>query len=364
MASDRERQRETPTWMAKTRCPADDLILFLRQLQIMLKSGVPLVNSLDTLSEREDQPKFGRAISELAKRVSHGHTMSHAMQLFPKLFDGIIIGLVSVGEETGQLTDVLDRLATWKERDLSLANRVRSALVYPVLVLLLSVVLTGVLFYWVLPEFITIFNDMDAELPPPTQLLVFLTDVCSSTVFQLTSLVIVCASTYAIKTFADTDHGRLTLWRIGLMTPLLDVLLERASTARFAAAVAMMLDSGMPLPRSLRLGAQASGNAVYQEDVKNMVQAIMHGTPVGEYMASRPDLYSQTWTKMTSTGEEASQLSDMLERVAEMYDREVSNHVDFLLTLLEPALLAGVASIVGFVLISVFLPLYSQLDKF
>jgi len=350
--------------MKKVHCPPQELVLFTRQLQIMLRSGVPLVQALETLEHREDHPSFGRAIAHLAQRVSTGHQLSHSMRAFPRIFDDIFVGLVSVGEETGNLTEVLDRLAIWKERDFALANRVRSAMVYPALVLTLSVVLTGVLFYWVLPEFITIFKDMNAELPLPTKLLVFITSICSSPIFQIGTIVIVLAGAFAIKEFVKTEHGRLTIWRLGLMTPLLDVLLERSSTARFAAASAMMLDSGMPLPASLRLGAQASGNAVYQADVHDMVQSIMHGSQLGEYMDSKPFIYSKTWTKMASTGEETSQLSTMLERVAEMYDREVGHHVEFLLTLLEPALLAGVAFIVGFVLVSVFLPLYSQLDKF
>ena len=349
--------------MEKLTCPPQELVLFCRQLQVMMASGVPIYQALEVLKEREDQPGFSRAVDTLAQKIGQGHRLSRALRLFPRVFDMVFASLVAVGEETGQLDKCLERLARWKERDLEIRRKIVSALTYPALVLLLTAAMTFFLFTFILPGFIEVFANMGAELPLPTKVLITLTNMVASPVFWLLAIVLGVFSTQAFTRYARSDRGSVELTLLLLTVPLLGPMVLNASIARFAASVATMLDSGMDLTRALALGAQATGNPAIRQDSNRVLQDIRMGALTSLTLSVRPDLYPNNLIQMVSVGEEASDMAEMFKRAAEFHEEEANHLVDTLGAALEPLLLAGVAFLLGFVLISVFLPLYSHLDK-
>ena len=349
--------------MDKLTCPPAELVLFCRQLQVMQASGVPVYRALEVLSIRDEQPQFGRAVDTLAQKIACGHKLSRAMSLFPKVFDLVFIALVAVGEETGQLDKCLNRLAAWKERDLEMRRKIVSAMTYPVLVLLLTVVMTFFLFTYILPGFISIFASLGADLPLPTKLLVALTNAVTGPSFWLVTIVAAVSTLTAARRLLQTPNGSTQAVLLLMTIPVIGSLIQNASAARFSASVATMLESGMDLTRALALGAQASGNPAYRHDSKRLLQEIRMGSLTSRAMAEREDLYPGNLLQMVAVGEEASDLSATFQKAAQYHEDETNHLLEALGAALEPILLAGVAAILGFVLISVFLPLYSHLDK-
>lgn len=349
--------------MGKLRCPMQEVVLFCRQLQVMLSAGIPLYQALESLAQRDEQPEFGRAIDTVAVKVSQGHRLSRCLRLFPRVFDMVFVSLIAVGEETGQLDKCLDRLSRWKERDLEMRRKLKAAMTYPVLVLVLTVIMTLFLFLYILPGFIDIFSAMGAELPLPTKILVTTTHLAVSPGFWLVVIVLVGTALYHGKKYLQTPQGATRLTLLLLEVPTLGSLLLNASAARLAASVATMLESGMDLTRSFALGAQASGNPALLWDSQRVLQEIRMGSLTSVAIAERPDLYPNNLLQMIRVGEQASDLPAMFQRAAEFHEEETNHLIETLGAALEPVLLAGVAFILGFVLISVFLPLYGHLDK-
>lgn len=358
-----ERDKGDDSWMAKVRCKPALVVLFTRQLATMLRTGVPILHALDTLSHQSENPNFGEVVSTVAERIGHGHTFSSTLSRFPRVFNRVYVTMAAIGERTGQLDESLERLANWQERDFKLFQRVRSALTYPAFVLGLSAFLTLMLFYSVLPGFITVFNDMDMELPLMTRMMVTITNAVKNPGAWLVVMAAVGLGFGAVRDIYKTEKGAMELFRVVLAVPVIGSLLHFATTARYCAAVGALLSAGLDLPKSLNLGAQASGSPVLAWDAKALINNILEGESVASYMVSRPDIYPSTLCQMVAAGEESSHLAPMYERVASFYDQEVNFKIEAFSAALEPLLLGMVASVVGFVVLSIFIPMYSYIGK-
>lgn len=350
-------------WMARASCPSREVVLFCRQLQVMLASGIPVYQALETLSEREGAPDFGRAVQTLATKIAQGHKLSRVMMLFPRIFDIVFVSLIAVGEETGRLDKCLDRLAAWEEKDQETRQRLISAMTYPTLVLGLTVLMTFFLFTSILPGFIGIFEQMGASIPLPTRVLIALTNMATSPGFWLLGIVLSVTLGHGFMRYARTSEGATTLTLLAMAVPVLGPMLLNLSAARFAASISTMLDTGMDLTRALALGAQASGNAAMRKDSGRVLRDIRMGSLTSVSLSERPDLYPSNLLQMVAVGEQSSTISDMFERAAEFHEAEANQLMAGMAAALEPVLLGLVATLLGFVLISVFLPLYGYLDK-
>lgn len=350
-------------WRAKVTVPPQALCIFSRQLATMLRNAVPIVQALETLSHQEEYPNFGQVIRELAEKVSQGHVLSHQLSFFPRVFSRIFITLVQIGERTGDLDSSLERLADWMERDNRLRQRIKSAMTYPIFVLVLASVLTLFMFYTVLPSFLDIFRDMDVPLPLITRIVLFITESVRQPGFWLI-LVSLLGVTFSVgKEFLKSHTGQLAVFRFLRKIPLVGSMLMMGGCARFCMSVEAMLATGMDLTRTLRLAANSSGNPEFIQDAVNMEKAINEGEPVSDHMATRPDIYPPSLTHMVMAGEQASRMPEMFGRAGAYYDVEMNFKVDALSAAMEPLLLASVASVVATVILSIFLPLYGYLGK-
>ena len=350
-------------WRAKVKVDPLVVCIFSRQLAVMLRNAVPIVQALETLSHQPEHPNFGEVIRELADKVSSGHVLSHQMSLFPRVFSRIFVTLVQIGERTGDLDASLERLADWLERDNRLRQRLKSAMTYPVFVLALASVLTLFMFYTVLPSFLDIFRDMDVPLPLITRIVLFITESVRQPGFWLILLAGLGAGYSVGREFLKSSKGQLATYRFLRRIPLLGGMLMTGGCARFCMSVEAMLITGMELTRTLRMAAHSSGNPEFIEDAHNLEESIKAGTPVSDYMATRPDIYPPSLTHMVMAGEQASRLPEMFGRAGSYYDLETNYKVDALSAAMEPLMLASVASIVATVILSIFLPLYGYLGK-
>ena len=349
------------SWMEKVRCPSNVVVLFTRQLATLLRSGFPIVQALDTLSFQDEYPNFGEVVATIAKKIEEGHRFSVCLGLFPRVFSKAYVSMVAIGERTGQLDGVLDRLATWLENDSRTYQRVKGAVSYPLFVLGLAIVLGLLVFYTVLPGFVQVLDRMDVELPLLTRVVFGITNAVKN---PGAWLALVAAGTILglkIKDFNSSRSGALRIYSLLSRIPLLGSLLLFSSVARYCAAVGALLSSGVDLITTLRLAAEASGSPVLKRDADKMIQDVSSGLHISEHMLQHPRIYPPTVSHLVVAGEEASDLPLMFTRLAAYYDSELNYRLDSFSAALEPILIVGVGGVVATVVLSIFQPMYSYL---
>jgi len=349
--------------LRRVRVPFRHLSLFARQLVTLLQGGVPLVRSLEALSVQEEYPEFGRLIADVTRRVGSGYTFSQALSLYPQMFPRIFVVMVEIGENTGGLALSLERLAGWLERDGQLVQRVRSALTYPSFVMVLALVLTLLLFYSVMPGFLGIFAEMQIDLPLITRVVLGITQaVRNPLVWVGLGLLGLGLLRLARAAWRDPE-GKVFFYELALHIPILRGILWNGGAARYCSAVETLLSSGTNLERTLRLAAAVSGSPLLLRDVDNLAGSVLEGNLASEHMALHPRIYSPTMAHMAAAGEEASRLPELFGRAAHFHSMEMESQLDELKAALEPIMLVAVASLVGTIILSIFLPLYGFLSR-
>lgn len=335
------------------------VVLFTRQLATMFKVGIPFMQALDTLGDQAEESSFTYVLRSLANLIAKGYPFSGALAKFPRVFNRVYVAMVHIGEKTGQLSDCLDQLADWQEGDIGVKERVMGALRYPCFILALSFLLTLAMFYFVLPQFLTIFEELKVELPATTQLLMSITNAVRNPGFWILLFAAIFMIWALIRDLAKTDQGARRIYRLLKMIPIVGPILKFATTSRYASAMSALLGSGLDITSAIPLAAYASGNPDIIMDSRHMLVAVMEGETLGDYMQSRPDIYPLTLTSMISVGEEASTLPVMYQNVAQHYETEFDYRIEALGAAIEPILLTGIAVVIGFIVVSIFTPMYS-----
>lgn len=339
------------------------VVVFTRQLSSMLTSSVPILQALETLSEQPDDPVFGEVVDSCAEKLQQGVSFSVAISRFPLIFPPIYQTMVQIGEKTGSLDEALNRLALWLERDQALRQRIRGALTYPGFVIILACLMALTVFYTIMPTFVSIFEDMQAELPIITQMMLGLTRALRNPPIVLCGLAAAMAGWTAFQTWRQTPAGSLQFYRLCKTVPLVGSMLVFGGIARYCSAMEALLVSGMTLTSALRMAGGACGDPLLQADSAAMVQSVSDGNLLAEHISKREDIYPNTLRGMLSVGEETSNLPEMFGRTAVYYELEMNFKVEALGAALEPLMLGVVAVVVATVILSIFLPLYSSLGK-
>jgi type II secretory pathway component PulF len=348
---------------AKLRCPPELTLRFFREMSIMLGAGVPLGQALDALASFATEPRMAWVVSDLHRMVTTGHTLSSALRVYPRVFSGVSVAMIALGETTGQLTESAQRLACWMERDQDVRKRVGSALVYPAFSLALTVTLTLMLFVFVVPDFLSMLTGMGAKIPAMTMFLVLVTGFLTSPWgWLLIALGAVCLYFTAVA-ILTTPAGKVTVLRVIMDVPVLGTLLQASAFARYAAAAETMSQCGTDLFTTARLSALASGNFLLQADVKALNQSLGQGETLSSHMATRPDLYPSSVTYFVAAGEESARMTEMFAFIREYYDEEVNHGLKVMTSLMEPLIMALLALIVGFVIIALLLPMHNFISN-
>ena len=337
-----------------------EIALFTRQLATMMKAGVPLVQSFEIVAGGIDKPAMKALILKVRDRVSAGHSFAHAVKSEPEHFDSLFCNLVAAGERSGALETMLDRLADWKEKNEFLKARVRSALNYPMAVLAVACVVSGILLVKVVPRLEESFAGFGAELPELTRMLVNMSRFMQEWWLACLALAggLLLAYTLARRRYRALREGQE---RMMLKLPILGDILNKSCVARFARTLSTTFAAGVPLVDALDSVAGAAGNIVYLEAINKVREEVSRGNQLYTSMKSTgvfPDMLVQ----MVAIGEESGALDDMLDKAATYYEEMVNNAVEGLTSLMEPVIMSVLGVIIGGLVIAMYLPLFSMGD--
>jgi len=332
------------------------LTQFTRQLATLVNAGLPLMRGIDVLKRQMKDPQMNEALNGISESIAAGGTFSEALTAYPKIFDNLYVNMVKAGEAGGVLEVVLARLAEFAEKSEKIKNKVKGAMIYPIVVLLAAVGITGFLLVTVIPKFKQVFADMmgGAELPAVTQFVIDASEYVQHN--GLTIVVAVVAFVVLKKIIGKTDKGAYLYDVMALKTPVTGTLVQRTAISRLTRTLGTLLSSGVPILQSLVIVRDTTGNRV----VSNAIQSVHDAVKEGEGM-TQP--LSQCWVfppmviSMVEVGEETGALADMLTRIANTYDDEVDNAVAGMTAAIEPALIIVLAVIVGTIVVAMFLPM-------
>jgi len=333
----------------------EELTVFTQQLAAMLGAGLPLVGALEALEEQTESPVFQIIIRNVKNEVSAGRSFSDACGDYPRAFPNLFVSMVSAGEASGSLAEILDKTSSYFEETVKLAKQVKGALVYPAVVIGLAIILVNVLLVFVIPVFAEMFNDFGAELPKPTQFLISLSDFLSSyIIFIILGLI---GTVIGVKRFCATPKGRVVKDNFISKLPVIGELSCKVSLSRFCRTYAILMRSGVPILRTLEIVSTASGNTFVERACKNISKHISAGGQVSEVVAEDP--YFPSMIKhMSRAGEQTGNVDGMLVKVADFYDAEVETLVGALTSLMEPLLITFLGVVIGGIVMAMFLPIF------
>lgn len=347
--------------LRKLTVPQKDLLIFFRQLAVILKSGVPLAQGLELLAENMTNKKLANCVDQISFRLSGGEDLSSCLRLYPKVFKPITVGLIEAGETGGVLDIVLDRIALLQEEQAKIRGQIVGALVYPVLVLVLALSVSLGLLIFIVPTFKTMFDKMGADLPALTTFMLALSNFVTSLYFGIGAPIMIAASIYTIKSAYATKGGRLVLDKLILKIPLFGNLILVSEMASLSDTLSTLVNSGIPIVEGLERCSSASSNQVIKNCLKYGINLVKQGQEVN-YALAQPKVLPKLAISMIKIGEETGQLSFMLENLSMFYKRELDSTVSALTKAMEPAIIFVVAGIVGTIVISLYLPMFSLIE--
>jgi type II secretion system protein F len=338
------------------RIRTDDLVAFSRQLADLLKVGITLNKALDTLAKQMPGTEFGRVVDNLRADVSSGTPLSEAMAKYPRIFSELYVSMVEAGEAGGFLEDSLERVASFSEQTQELINRIKAAMAYPVLLLVLGSATVIFLLVFFIPRFTEIFRDMGGALPLPTQIMIGISEFLQSWgIFLLGGLILF--GFIGFRALA-TDAGRLAFDRIRLRIPVLGTVFQRTAIARFGRVLGTLLRSGVNILAALEISKKAVGNRYVGEQIEKALVQVKEGRRLAEPLRNFKE-FPPMVVDMIAIGEETGNLEDVLVKIADNYDRQVDRAVKILVSLMEPAMLVFMGGIVGAIVISMLLPVFT-----
>lgn len=345
---------------AGAKISAGDIALFTRQLATMMKAGVPLVQSFEIVADGMDNPAMRDLILEIRDDVSSGNPLAHAIGRHPKQFDDLFCALIAAGEESGSLETMLDRLATYKEKSEALKAKIKSAMNYPIAVLVVAGVVSGILLVKVVPQFEEIFAGFGAELPEFTQLVVDMSEWMQSYWFVLVGLLAVFIFSYKHihKRSLKVRNGQE---RLMLKLPIMGDILDKSCVARFARTLSTTFAAGVPLVDALTSVADAAGNVVYKDAILKIRDDVTSGHQLNLSMKDQ-GVFPNMVIQMVSIGEESGSLDAMLDKAATYYEDMVDNAVDGLTSLMEPLIMSFLGVVIGGLIIAMYLPIFGMGD--
>ena len=342
--------------------PQKDLLVFFRQLAVVLQSGVPLSQGLDLLADNMTNKKFSICISRIAARLSAGEELSLCLKQYPKVFAPITIGLIEAGEAGGILDMVLDRIALLMEEQAKIRGQIIGALVYPVLVLVLALSVSLGLLIFIVPKFKDMFDSMGAELPALTTFMLNLSNFVTSAGFAIGAPVTVFVLLYLFRGFYATKDGKLTVDTALFKVPLFGDLVLKSEMASMCDTLNTLVNSGIPLVDALERCVSASPNQLIRNTIQRGIVLVEQGQELS-YSLSQTTVFPKLVVSMIKIGEETGNLPFMLEKLAVFYKREVEATVSALTKAMEPAVIFVVAAIVGTIVISLYLPMFSLITN-
>lgn len=340
---------------------AKDIAVFTRQFSVMIDAGVPLVQCLQILGDTQENKKFSAALKGVRAEVESGNNLAASMKNYPKVFDDLYTNMVAAGEAGGILDTIFQRLSVYIEKAVKLKAAVKSAMVYPVAIVIIAVGVITLILIFVVPAFTELFESMGAELPLPTRTVIALSKFLGSKFGILIAIGLGVAGAL-LKSYYATPKGRYVIDGLLLKAPIFGPLLRKIAVARFTSTMSTLIASGVPILDCLEITARTAGNAIIEEAIFKVKHAIEEGRTIAEPLKDS-GVFPNMVVSMIGVGEAAGALEVMLTKIAVFYEEEVDTAVGDLMTALEPAIMAVLGVVVGGIVISMYMPIFSLVGQ-
>jgi type IV pilus assembly protein PilC len=335
-----------------------DITLFTRQLATMMKAGVPLLQSFDIVGRGHSNPAVSKLLNDIKSDIETGSSMSQAFRKFPLYFDALFCNLVAAGEQAGIIDTVLDRLATYKEKILAIKGKIKSALFYPISIIVVAFVITAIIMIFVVPAFKELFTNFGADLPAPTLVVMAISDFFVA--YWWAIFAAIGGGLWAFfNAWRRSKKMQYFMDRLSLQLPIFGPVIEKATIARWTRTLSTMFAAGVPLVEALDSVGGASGNALYVDATKKIQSEVSTGTSLTVAMQNST-MFPNMVLQMVSIGEESGALDGMLSKVADFYEAEVDDAVEALSSLMEPMIMVVLGTLIGGLVIAMYLPIFKM----
>jgi len=339
----------------------EELAVFTRQFSVMIDAGLPLVQCLEILAGQQENKTFQKVLTGTRSAVESGQTLSASMRQFDKVFDPLYVNMVEAGETGGILDIILQRLSTYIEKNVKLKRAVKSALIYPIVVLSVAAAVITLLLWKVVPIFATLFVSLEVALPLPTRIVIALSHFVGS-IFGFLALVAVIAGLIGLRVWYRTEKGRYAIDAALLKLPVIGILLRKIAVARFTRTLGTLISSGVPILEALDITARSAGNAIVERALLQTRKALEAGRTLADPLRET-EVFPGMVTQMISVGEQTGAMDTMLQKIADFYEDEVDSAVKDLLAAMEPMMIVFLGVVVGGIVISMYLPLFVLIGK-
>lgn len=341
--------------ITKQKVKRQEIMHFSRQIGAFVRAGIPIVDAIQTVREGSDNERFRSVLQDIAEQIQTGIPFSEALARHADVFPNYYIGILRSAEITGQLDVVLDQLSAYLERDLESRQKLKSALTYPMIVLVMSIVTVVILVAFVLPKFTGFFKEFDAKLPLPTQMLLDFSDFTQQWWWLILGTIV--ATVVGLKLFVKTERGRLTKDRLLLRSPLIGEVIQYAVIERFCRIISAMMKAGVPLPEAMQAAIDGANNKVYEDALGTAREAMLEGEGLAGPITDSK-LFPAAATQMLRVGEDTGTLDAQLDSAANYYARELDYKLKKLTSLAEPAIIIFMGVVVGFVAVALVSAMY------
>jgi type IV pilus assembly protein PilC len=334
-----------------------DIILFCRQFSTMLDAGLPIIQCLDILQQQQENKRFKKILKDVKDSVEGGQTFAEALKKYPEQFDDLFVNMVAAGEASGVLDTILKRLSSYLEKSAKLRKRIKGAMVYPAITLVVAVIVVAVILVFVIPVFEQMFSDFGGQLPAPTQIVVDLSRMVRAKILYIIGAVAIAV--YALRRVRKTEKGRAVIDRYLLTLPVFGPLLRRVAVAKFSRTMGTMLTSGVSILDALDIVAKTSGNKTVEAAIYRVRQGIAEGRTMSEPLVES-GVFPAMVCQMIAVGESTGALDAMLIRIADFYDEEVDQAVENLTAAIEPVMMVFMGVVIGGLVVSMYLPIFKM----
>jgi type IV pilus assembly protein PilC len=337
-----------------------DVSRFTRQFSTMIGAGLPMVQCLEILGSQAERPEMRRIVNDVRESVSSGTTLSEALSKHRKVFDELYTNMVEAGEVGGALDTILVRLAVYREKADALVRKVKGAMVYPAVVVVVAIGVTSAMLTFIVPVFAKMFEGLGAELPAPTQIVLNISNFLQNNILLMLFLIV--AGALGFRFWVKTDGGKLAFDKFMLKTPLFGTLIRKSAVARFTRTLGTLLQSGVSILDALDITAKTAGNKVIQLAIRKSVLSIAEGDTITAPL-KESGVFPPMVTQMIHVGEKTGGLDDMLGKIADFYDEEVDAAVSALTSIIEPVIIVFMGAVIGGILIAMYLPMFDIIGK-
>jgi len=335
-----------------------DLVIFTRQFATLISSGMSLLESLIVLEKQTTNTKFKTIVSEIRMYIESGHSLSESMERHPNVFNRLYVNLIRAGEAGGVLDRIMNDLAEFLEKEEEIKLKIRNKTAYPKFVLAFAIVISMVIIIFLVPSFQGIYNELGAELPIITQVVISVGNLFKKFYFYIILFVVVFGGRYLFRRFVRSPRGRYAMDNLKIHIPKFGDLFKKMSLSRFSRHFGILLATGVPLLNSLEIAKGVADNVLIDNALEKIRKGIREGENISDSMSDM-EVFPPMMVQMIAVGERTGTLDEMSSRIADFYEKEVSNSIDVLVTILEPIMLLVVALFIGMIVISMYLPMFN-----